>query len=530
LGQQLGHQAFVIIHEEHLMPAKRELTMRQIRQILRLVRDGVSAREIARMLGVARSTIQDNLKRAEAAGLAWPLPVELSDDVLEERLFARTGVKRGFRRRPEPDWAALACELKRPGVNLMLLWEEYRAQHPEGYAYSRFCDLFREFERRLSPVMRQEHPAGDKVFVDYSGKKIGIVDRTTGVVREAEIFIGVLGASSFTYAEASWTQGLPDWIGAHVRMFRCFGGVPRLVVPDNLKSGVQKASFYDPEINRSYGMMAGHYGVGILPARPRRPRDKAKVEAGVRFAQSYILGRLRRQTFFSLAEANQAISLMVERINAHVMRRLGKSRQELFETVERPALAALPDSDYEFAEWRFARVSLDYHVELDGFFYSVPHKLIREQVDTRLTERMVEIFHRGKRVAVHQRRYGGRRHGTDPEHMPSSHRRYAEWTPERFRRWGASIGHETEGLVTAILANRPHPEQGFRTCLGVLRLFKDLDPARAERVAARAVAIGALTYKSIASILANNLDRAAAAPEPQAVTTHANLRGAGYFH
>jgi transposase len=520
----------VIIHEEHLMPAKRELTMRQIRQILRLDRDGVSAREIARMVGVARSTIQDNLKRAEAAGLAWPLPADLTDDVLEHRLFTKVGVKRGFRRRTEPNWPALVCELKRPGVNLMLLWEEYRAQQPDGYGYSRFCELFKAFEQRLSPVMRQEHPAGDKVFVDYSGKKLGIVDRTTGVVQEAEIFVAVLGASSFTYAEASWTQGLPDWIGAHVRMFRFFGGVPRLVVPDNLKSGVQKASFYDPEINRSYGMMAAHYGVGIVPARPYKPRDKAKVEAGVRFAQSYILGRLRRQTFFSLAEANQAIAGMVERVNDHVMRRLGKSRRQLFETVERPALSPLPKTDHEFAEWRFARVSLDYHVELDGFFYSVPHKLIREQVDTRLTARMVEIFHRGQRVAVHERRHGGRRYGTDPEHMPSAHRRYAEWTPDRFRRWAGSIGPETEGLVIAILANRPHPEQGFRTCLGVLRLFKDLDPARAETVAARAVAIGALTYKSIASIIANKLDRTAQAQPPQDLFAHANLRGPGYFH
>jgi transposase len=521
----------VTIHEEHLMPAKRELTMRQIRQILRLVRDGVSAREIGRMLGVARSTIQDNLKRAEAAGLAWPLPAELTDAVLEERLFARAGVKRGFRRRPEPDWTALVCEMKRPGVNLMVLWEEYRETHPEGYGYSRFCDLFREFEARLSPVMRQEHPAGDKVFVDYSGKRIPIVDRASGLVHEAEIFVAVLGASSFTYAEASWTQTLPDWIGAHVRMFRFFGGVPRLVVPDNLKSGVNKASFYDPEINRSYGMMAAHYGVGILPARPRRPRDKAKVEAGVRFAQSYILGRLRKQTFFSLAEANQAIAGALERINTHVMRRLGVSRRHLFETVEQPALAPLPHTDYEFAEWRFARVSPDYHIELDGFFYSVPHQLIRQQVDTRATARTIEIFYRGKRIAVHQRRYGGRRHGTDPDHMPSSHRRYAEWTPERFRRWGASIGPETEGLIVAILAHRPHPEQGFRTCLGVLRLFKDLDPARAETVAARAIAVGALTYKSIASIIATKLDRTTPlAAEPQAVVAHPNLRGSDYFH
>ncbi len=289
------------------MPARRELTMRQIRQMLRLAHDGVSSREIGRTLGIARSTVQDNLARANAAGLTWPLGPEVSDAVLEQRLFARAGVKQGMHR-PEPDWPSLVREMRRPGVNLTVLWEEYREAHPDGYGYSRFCDLYREFERRLTPVMRQHHAAGDKVFVDYSGKKVGIVDPASGIVREAEIFVAVLGASSLTYAEATWTQALPDWIGAHVRLFRFLGGVPRLAVPDNLKSGVHKASFYDPELNRSYGMMAEHYGVGVLPARPRKPRDKAKVEAGVRFAQSYILGRLRRQTFFSLAECNAAIA------------------------------------------------------------------------------------------------------------------------------------------------------------------------------------------------------------------------------
>ncbi|MGP0088771.1 MAG: IS21 family transposase [Xanthobacteraceae bacterium] len=512
------------------MPARRELTMRQLRQMLRLQHEGASAREIGRTLGVARSTIQDNLERARAAGIGWPLPAEWTDEVLEQRLFARVGVKPGRRRHPEPDWTALARELKRPGVNLMVLWEEYRDSHPDGYGYSRFCDLYREFERRLSPVMRQHHVAGDKVFVDYSGKKIAIVDSTTGEVRDAEIFVAVLGASNYTYAEATWTQALPDWIDAHVRMFRFFGGVPRLVVPDNLKSGVHKASFYDPEINRSYAMMAAHYGVGILPARPYRPRDKAKVESGVRFAQTYILGRLRHQTFFSLADANRAIALVLERMNAHVMRRLGLSRSDLFASVERPALRALPATDYEFAEWRLARVGLDYHVEVEGFYYSVPHALIRTQVDLRITSRIIEVFYRAKRVAAHQRRYGGRRHGTDPEHMPSAHRRYAAWSPARFQRWAHSIGPNTEALVIAVLANRPHPEQGFRTCLGVLRLFRGIEPDRAEAVAARALAIGALTYKSVASILKNNLDRAPSAAESNSVIEHQNLRGPGYFH
>ena len=511
------------------MPSKRKLTMRQIRQLLRLAHGGASTRVMAMTLGLARSTVQENLKRAIAAGLHWPLPDDVTDEILERRLFSHAGVQIGIRRRAEPAWGALVTELKKPGVTLQILWEEYRAVHAGGYGYSRFCELFREFERRLSPSMRQEHAAGDKVFVDYSGKKLAIADPATGEVREAEIFVAVLGASGFTYAEATWTQTLADWIGAHVRMFRFFGGVPRLIVPDNLKAGVIKASFYDPEINRSYGMMAAHYGVGVLPTRPRRPKDKAKVENGVRFAQSCILGRLRHQTFFSLAEANAAIRGALDRINDHPIRRLATTRRKLFETIERPALTPLPEADYEFAEWRLARVSLDYHVEHEGFFYSVPHQLIREQVDVRATAKTIEIFLRGKRVAAHQRRWGGRRHGTDPEHMPSAHRRYAEWSPDRFRRWAASIGPNTEGLIVAILANRPHPEQGFRTCLGVLRLYRDLAPGRAEAASARALQIGALTYKSIASILANRLT-ASPVKETAAVVDHANLRGPGYFH
>jgi transposase len=421
--------------------------------------------------------------------------------------------------------------MERPGVNLLVLWEEYRALHPQGYAYSRFCQLFREFERRLSPTMRQQHVAGQKGFVDYSGKRVPIVDPLTGEVRTAEIFVAVLGASNLTYAEATWTQTLPDWIGSHVRLFRFWGAAPRLLVPDNLKSAIHKASFYDPEVNRSYGAMATHYGVGILPARPRRPRDKAAVEAGVRFAQSYILGRLRNVTFFSLAECNAAIAAAVERMNSREMRRLGMSRRQLFEAIERPVMQVLPDHDFEYAEWRLARVGIDYHVEIQGFFYSVPHALLREQVDTRATAHTIEVFHRGRRVAAHARRYGGPRHGTLPEHMPSAHRRYAEWTPERLQRDARGIGPNTEALIIAVMKRRPHPEQGFRTCLGVLRLFRSLDAARVETVCLRAVEIGALSYASIASILRHRLDQSAS---PQAADgtplLHENIRGSGYFH
>ena len=513
------------------MPTQR-LSMRRIKQLLTMhFGAGASTRAIGRELGIAPSTVREYLGRATVAGISWPLAADVTDESLVARLFVNAGVRAGARFHAEPDWPALVRELKRPGVNLLVLWDEYREVHPEGYAYSRFCQLFREFERRLSPTMRQQHVAGDKAFVDYSGKRVPIADPATGEVRLAEIFVAVLGASNLTYAEATWTQSLPDWIGAHVRMFRFYGAAPRLLVPDNLKSGINKASFYDPEVNRSYAAMAAHYSVGILPARPKRPRDKAAVEAGVRFAQSYILGRLRNVTFFSLAECNAAIAGAVERMNGREMRRLGVSRRQLFETVERPLMQALPQDDYEYAEWHLARVGIDYHVEVQGFLYSVPHSLLREQVDTRATPRTIEIFHRGKRVAAHARRYGGQRHGTLPEHMPSAHRRYAEWTPERLQRQALGIGPNTEALIIAVMARRPHPEQGFRTCLGVLRLFRGIDAARAETVSLRAVEIGALTYASVASILKHRLDRSAS---PQAADgtplLHANIRGPRYYH
>jgi transposase len=512
------------------MPAKKEMTMRQMRQVLRLHASGASDREIGRIVGAARSTVRDAILRAKTAGLSWPLPAELSDTALEEKLFVRANASAGVRRRPEPDWAALVRELKRPGVTIGLLHEEYRACHPGGYGYSRFCDLFREFERRLSPTMRQHHVAGDKVFVDYSGKKLAIIDPLTGEIREAEIFVAVLGASNLTYAEATWTQQLADWCGSHVRLFGMLGGVPRLVVPDNLKSAIHKASFYEPEVNRTYGMLAAHYGIGVLPARPRRPKDKSKAESGVLFAQRYILGRLRNQPFFSLVEANRAIGEAMARMNDAVMRRLGVSRRQLFEAVERPALQPLPAEPYVYAEWKFARVGLDYHVEIRGFFYSVPFGLIGQQVDIRLTEHTVEAFHRGSRVAAHERRYNGRAHGTIAEHMPANHRYYAAWSPGRFRSWAASIGPNTEGLILAILASRRHPEQGFRTCIGVLQRLRGLPQDRVETLAARALETGMLTYKGIITLIDARPGRAAAKPAEALVIAHPNVRGPGYFH
>lgn len=512
---------------------KTRLTMRQIRELLRLRHSGrnLSDRAIALQLGVARSTIHDYLARIERAGLTWPLPADLTDVQLEQRLFGRPDTQTGIRRRVEPDWAAVAREIKRPGVHLLMMWEEYRETHPDGYGYSRFCDLYREFERKLAPTMRQHHVAGEKVFVDFSGKTIAITDPATGAVRTAELFVAVLGASNYTYAEATWSQTLPDWVGAHVRMFAFLGKLPRLVVPDNLKAGIHRASFYDPEVNQTYGRMAEHYGVGILPARPRKPRDKAKVEAGVRLAQSYILGRLRNTTFFSLPECQQAVADAVERINARVMRKLGVSRRDLFHQVEVPAMAALPDAPYEYAEWKRVRVGQDYHAEILGVCYSVPHALIRQEIEARITATTVEMFHRGQRVAVHVRRPGGTRHATQPDHMPSNHRFYDGWSEAGFRRDAAAIGPNTEALILAVLASRRHPEQGFRSCLGILKRLRGVDRPRAEAACALAVEIGALSTRSLGSILDNNLDRKPkrrAAEDPPLI--HTNIRGGRYFH
>ena len=438
--------------------------MRRVREILRLKHGGASDRQIARSLSLARSTVAVTLERVAAAGLRWPLPATLSDRVLEAMLYAGHGSQQGARRKAEPDWVYVHHELRRPGVTLMLLWEEYRQREPDGYDYSRWCELYRAWEGRLSPTMRQAHPAGERMFVDYAGQTVDLIDPGTGEVRPAQIFVAAMGASNYTYAEATLTQSLPDWIGAHVRALAFMGGVPAQLVPDNPKVGVDRANWYEPGLNRTYLDLATHYRTAILPTRTRKPRDKAKVEVAVLVVERWILARLRNRRFFSLAELNRAIWELVADLNARPMRRLGVSRRELFLELDRPALKELPAEPYQYAEWRARRVGLDYHVDIDGHYYSVPHRLIREQLDARITERTIELFCKGERVAVHLRGGGRGRHTTIPEHMPSAHRRYAEWTIERIRADAAAIGPSTAKLVALILESRPHPEQGYRAC------------------------------------------------------------------
>ena len=507
--------------------------MRQVREIIRLKSAGVSGHEIARRVGVVPSTVRLTLKRVAAAGLAWPLPAEVSDTVLEARLFTGAGTKQGHRRQSEPDWAQIHRELKRKHVTLSILWDEYIEEQPAGYRYSRFCELYRSWEARLSVTMRQTHAGGDKLFVDYAGDTVPvIVDRLTGEICAAQIFVAVMGASNFTHAEASWTQGLGDWIAAHTRALAAIDGVPNLLVPDNTKVAIIKACLYEPQVNRSYAEMAAHYGCAVLPARPRRPRDKAKVEACVRIIERWLLGRLRHRRFYSLAELNAVIADLVMRLNEQrVLRRLGRTRRQLLEELDRPNLKSLPIEAYVLSEWRLRRVGIDYHVELDKHFYSVPYRFARAEVEARLTARTIEIFVKGERVAVHLRSSGNGRHTTVPEHMPSSHRRYAGWTIERIRQDASRIGPAAAALCEQILEHRPHPEQGFRACLGIVRLVRPFGAARLDAACARAIEIGTLSYRSVRSILDHKLDRHDA-PKPAADSApilHANIRGPRYY-
>ena len=401
----------------------------------------------------------------------WPLPEALDDTRLEALLFPPPpGVP--FDQRPVPEWAVVHRDLRRPNVTLALLWEEYRATAPDGFGYSWFCDLYREWAGRLKPTLRQVHIAGERLFVDFAGHAMEVIDAASGEIQRAEIFVAVLGASSFIYAEATATQALPDWIAAHVNALSAIGGVPRQIVSDNLKAGITKACFYEPTVNRTYADMAAHYRTAIIPARPYKPRDKAKVEVGVQVVQRWILARLRNRRFFSLAELNRAIRELVDQLNDRPMRGWGTTRRALFEQLDRPALQSLPPTPYKYADWKRCRVNIDYHIEVDKHFYSVPFRLLRQEVEARITANAVEIFHRGKLVATHLRSLRPYRPSTVAEHMPSSHRRYRDWTHERIQRDAAAIGDDAAALVGIILRSRPHPEQGFRSCIGILGLRK----------------------------------------------------------
>lgn len=511
------------------MSRKRE-PMRKIKEVLRLAQvEGLSDRQIAGAANMKRSTVRDYLLRAKHADIDWLTIAEMSDEDLERKLFPPFSSNE--QRKPVPNMGEIHQELRRKGVTLQRLWEEYRDRCPDGYGYSRFCELYQQFAKGVDLSMRQVHRAGEKLFVDYSGLTAPVVSPRTGEIREAQIFVAVMGASNFTYAEATWTQGLADWTASHVRMFQYLNGVPAILVPDNLKSGVTKAWFYDPVINPTYQRLAEHYNVVVLPTRAKKPRDKAKVEAGVLLVQRWILAALRNRTFFSLHELNLAIRELLERLNDKPFRKLEGSRRSLFELLDKPLLKPLPTVPYEFDAWKKAKVNIDYHVELDGHRYSVPYQLYGNEIEIRSTSSIVEIYLRGKRVASHPRNAAKGGYTTTSEHMPPNHRAQAEWTPVRLVDWARHSGPGVAELIEAIMTSKQHPEQGFRGCLGIMRLGKKVGSERLSAACRRALAIGGLSYRSVLTILEKNQDRLSL---PQAtpslpILAHENLRGPDYF-
>ncbi|WP_292295107.1 IS21 family transposase [Marivita sp.] len=508
----------------------KRLSMRKIRDVLRLSAEGLSTRQIAASLAIGRTTLRGYLDRARDVGLDWPLPADMSDTDLEHRLFHRA-YQNTQRIEAQPDWPYIHRELRRKGVTLSLLWEEYRADHPDGYGYSRFCELYTRWEGKLSPVMRQRHPAGERLFVDYAGHTIDVIDPETGEVRTAQVFVAVLGSSNYTFVEATWTQSLPDWIVSHVRALDFFGGVPAQIVSDNLKAGVTKACFYDPVINRTYADMAAHYDTAVVPARPYKPKDKAKAEAGVLLADRWILARLRNRQFFSLAELNAAIRPLLVQLNGKISRHLGASRRKLFDQLDKPALKPLPVAPYVYAEWKKCRAGLDYHVAIDKHYYSVPHQLLKKELWARITDRTIEVFHVGQRVASHVRTSSNGKHSTLRVHMPAHHQFRDDWTPERIKARAARVGPNVATFVEVVMRDRKHPEQGYRTCLGVIRLGDKFGRDRLDAACRRALEINARSYSSLLSILKNGLEsrpRTRATDEP--AISHPNIRGAEYFH
>jgi len=496
----------------------------------------LSFREIGRRLKISPSTVALTVNRFNEAGLTWPVPETVTDTELEFQLYGESGTntRQGCRRIAEPDWAAIDREMRRnKHLTLQATWEEYLATQPEGYRYSRFVQLFRKWQSRLPVTMRQTHKAGEKLFIDYAGDGVPVVvDRLTGKIQMAQIFVAVLGGSGFTFAQATWTQTMMDWVGSHNDAFAAFGGVPALLVPDNTKVAVIKACHYEPMVNRTYQDLAEHYGTAILPARPRKPRDKAKVEHAVLVVERWLLGRLRHRVFYSLADVNAAIAeLLTQHNETRLIRRLKVTRRQLLEEIDKPALKPLPATSYELAEWCLRRVGIDYHIDLLSHYYSVSYRYARAEVEVRYTARTVEIFYKGERIAVHIRMPGNHRHSTDPDHMPSHHRAQAGFTVDKVRMDAADIGPAMTALCERILASRSHPEQGIRACLGILRLERSYGEQRLEDAAARACLIRAHSYRSVKSILDNNLDRRpvmdrAEDPEP---IEHTNIRGPRYY-
>jgi transposase len=500
--------------------------MRKIREILRLKFAGFSPRQIAASLGHALSTIQECLRRAAQASLSWPLPQDLDDARLEALLYPKQPRAIEI---PAPQFAQIQRELSRPGVTRLLLWQEYKAQHPEGLQYTAFCVQYRQWlERGAEPVMRFEHRAGEKCFVDYAGQTVDIIDRHTGEIRQAQIFVAVLGCSNYTYAQASWTQTLPDWLGAHVQALEFFGGVPAAFVPDNLKSGVDRAHRYDPELNRAYAEFAEHYGVAILPARVRKPRDKSKVETAVQIVERWILALVRNRQFFSLPELNAAIDELLIELNDRPFQKLDGSRRSRFVELDRPALKALPARAYEYAQWKLAKVHPDYHIEVEHAYYSVPYKYIGQRVEVRVSARMLEVFAKRQLIASHVRLFKRGARATLDAHRPANHRAVIDTTIERLIARAEAIAPSVAQVLREQFNRKRHPEEALRVAQGILRLASDFSPQQLAAACERAITLKACNYRSVRAFILT--PQTESGDTRQLSLVHENVRGPEYFH
>jgi transposase len=507
--------------------AQERLTLRKTREILRLKEEaGLSNRAIARVCKISNSTVGEYLKRAEAAGLHWPLPEGLNEDELYQKLFPEKS-QESQPERPLPNWETIRQELKKKGVTLRLLWIEYREQHPNGYGYTQFCEYYRNWAKNQSPTGRFPHKGGEVMEVDYAGLTVTIVNPETGETHQAPVFVATYPASNYVYAEVQPSQELCHWINGHGRAFGFFGGLPRILRPDNPKTGVKSPNYYEPDLNPTYQEMAEYYQVAVLPARVRKPRDKGNVENGVQNVERWVLAPLRNQTFFGEGEANRAIRPLLDKLNNRPMQHLGKSRRQLFEEVDRPELRPLPAKPYEFATWKTAKVNIDYHVAFEKHFYSVPYTLIHQQVEIRASERMVTIFHKGQQVAIHPRSRVAGRFSTRPEHMPSNHRFVLELDADWLLRQAQAVGPQTSRYLTALLQSRTFPEQAYRSCLGVLSLARKHPNSLLESACQRLLDAHLFSYRDLKSEL-EALAHQTPLHHPPA--EHENLRGESYYH
>jgi transposase len=508
------------------------LHVKQIVEILRLRFDEQrSHREISASVNCGRTSIGDCLARFKASGLLWPLPAGTTEEEIELRLYPEACLS-GATKQP-PDWGYIHRELKKKSVTRMLLWLEYREDQPDGYQYSQFCLQYQEWAKSADFVFRNEHRAGEKAFIDYVGQTMPIWDAKTGECKHAQIFLGVLGASNFTFAEATWTQTIPDWLASHKRMFAAFGGVPEILVPDNLRSAVSKACRYDPVINPAYYAMAKHYGLTVIPARARKPRDKAKAEAGVLLVERWILAALRNRKFFSLDELNAAIAVLLTRLNEKKFQKIDGCRLSLFETIDRPALKALPVDDFTISEYKIARVNINYHVELERHNYSVPYTCVQKEVTIRYTARVVEVLYKGESIASHLRRNKPGGYSTIDEHMPPRHKAHVKWSPERMINWVGEAGPSTKKMAEVIIASRRHPEESYKVILGMIRLGEKNGQDRLEAACKRALELNTPYYRSIKNILNAGLDKALMPHKDQTTDlsiNHGNIRGPEYYN